>query len=256
MKTTMTTEARVFAHQRGQSTVEFAVLALVLVPLLLIVPLLGKYLDLAQTTAVASRYAAFEGTVRHSSSTAGWKPEAALADEVRRRFFSASDAPVKSADVAGDFAAHRNPLWHDNRGDPLLPAFAGNVGVSATSASLSQPFGAFHASAFGLSHGNLHTGRVTVRPAAVAGLQPFDALGLSISRSTTVLVDPWAAGGPDQVATSITRDGWNLIGPFPYRPLETVVNAIELAIQLIPLEGNLPKVGRIEPDRVPLDRFK
>jgi len=34
-------------RQRGQSTVEFVVLALVLVPLVLIVPLLGKYMDIA-----------------------------------------------------------------------------------------------------------------------------------------------------------------------------------------------------------------
>ena len=40
----------------GQSTVEFLVLALVLVPLFLIVPLLGKQLDIAQTAASASRY--------------------------------------------------------------------------------------------------------------------------------------------------------------------------------------------------------
>lgn len=44
------------ARQRGQSTIEFVVLALVLVPLMLIVPLVGKYMDIAQTTAVASRY--------------------------------------------------------------------------------------------------------------------------------------------------------------------------------------------------------
>jgi len=33
-------------RQRGQSTVEFVVLSLVMVPLLLIVPLLGKYMDI------------------------------------------------------------------------------------------------------------------------------------------------------------------------------------------------------------------
>ncbi|MHB1372375.1 MAG: hypothetical protein ACYCWL_00630 [Thauera sp.] len=96
---------------QGQSTVEFLLLALVLLPLFLIVPLLGKQLDIAQTAASASRYVAFEGTVRHGSSLQPWKSDAELADEVRRRFFSVSTAPVKTGDVAGDFAAHRNPLW-------------------------------------------------------------------------------------------------------------------------------------------------
>ena len=68
--------------QTGQSTVEFIVVSLVLVPLFLIVPLLGKYIDLAQTTLVASRYVAFEGTVHHSSSLSGWKTDAELATEV------------------------------------------------------------------------------------------------------------------------------------------------------------------------------
>ena len=79
--------------QRGQSTVELVVLSFVLIPLLLIVPLVGKYMDIAQTTAEASRYTAFEGTVRHSSSTDGWKSDADLATEVRRRFFSNSEMP-------------------------------------------------------------------------------------------------------------------------------------------------------------------
>ncbi len=82
-------------RMRGQSTVEFLVLALVLLPLFLIVPLLGKQLDIAQTAASASRYVAFEGTVRHGSSLQPWTADAQLADEVRRRFFSTSSAAVK-----------------------------------------------------------------------------------------------------------------------------------------------------------------
>ena len=73
------------AHrQHGQSTVEFLVLALVLLPLFLIVPLLGKQLDIAQTAASASRYVAFEGVVHHGSSLQPWKSDAQLADEVAR----------------------------------------------------------------------------------------------------------------------------------------------------------------------------
>lgn len=114
-----TTERRA-GRQRGQSTVEFVVLALALVPLLLIVPLLGKYMDIAQTAAMASRYVAFEGSWRHGSSKDDWKTDPELAREVRRRFFSNSDAPIKTDDTAGDFNAHRNTLWFDHRGAPLL----------------------------------------------------------------------------------------------------------------------------------------
>ena len=246
------------SRQHGQSTVEFVVLSLVLVPLLLAVALIGKYMDLAQTAAVASRYAAFEATVRHASANGGWKSDAELAMEVRRRFFSNSDAPVKTGDAAGDFNAHRNTLWFDHRGDPLLPKFVDNVGVKTERATVAQPFGAFYADALRLPRDNLYTGRVTVAVADVAGFQPFDALKLSIKRSTTVLVDSWAARGPDMIEDKIKRDGANPLGPFPYKPLEILGGnpVVDLALTLFEYGAPPPDIGRIVPDRVPADRRK
>jgi len=240
---------------RGQSTVEFLVLALVLVPLFLIVPLVGKYLDLAQTTAVASRYVAFEGMVHHGSSLHPWKSDTALADEVRRRFFSNSDAPIKTGDIAGDFNAHRNPLWSDHRFAPLLPSFASNVAVNTERQSLSQPLGAMFASNLGLDMRNLHTGTVRVDVADIAELTPFDALGLSMERHTVVLVDGWGASGPGAVRSAIRNDGWNPLGPFPYRPLELLVTPIRPFVAV--LEGaSPPNIGRVDPDYVPADRIR
>jgi hypothetical protein len=241
-------------RQRGQSTVEFVVLSLVMVPLLLIVPLLGKYMDIAQTTAEASRYTAFEGTVRHSSSTAGWKSDSELATEVRRRFFSNSDAPIKTNDVAGDFNAHRNTLWFDHRGNPLLQDFAKNVGVETQKDSLSQPFGAL-AGNFNLPQRNLYTGRVTVQVANIAGLLPFDSIGLSMTRGTTVLVDPWAASGPDQVTAKV--QGAGLL--FPYQPLDVIAQPLAVlmsnpVLAILGTDTTPPEVGRVDPDRVPQDR--
>lgn len=244
--------------QRGQSTVEFVVLALVLVPLLLAVPLVGKYLDLAQTAAVAGRYAAFEGAVRHSSASGGWKTDAELAMEVRRRFFSNSDAPVKTGDAAGDFNAHRNTLWFDHRGDPLLPKFVTSVGVKTSREPLAQPFGALYAQAFDLAQDNLYSGRVTVAVADIAGFEPFDTLGLSISRATTVLADPWAASRPGRIEQRIRSDGWDPLGSFPYQPLEALGGnpVVDLALTLFEYGAPPPDIGRVEPDRVPSDRLK
>jgi hypothetical protein len=50
-------------NQSGQSLAEFSVALVVLVPLLLIVPLLGKYIDMNQAALQASRYVAWEKTV-------------------------------------------------------------------------------------------------------------------------------------------------------------------------------------------------
>ncbi len=246
------------SRQRGQSTVEFVVLAFVLVPLLLAVPLIGKYMDIAQTAAVASRYAVFEGTVRHSSATDGWKTDAGLAMEVRRRFFSNTDAPVKTGDAAGDFNAHRNTLWFDHRGDPLLPKFVDNVGVKTTRESTAQPFGAFYAASLGLPSENLYTGQVIVNVADIAGFQPFDKLKLSIDRSTTVLADSWTASGPGMVEEKIKKDGFNPLGPFPYKPLEVLGGnpVVDLAFTLFEYGAPPPDIGRVEPDRVHADRLK
>lgn len=240
--------------QRGQSTVEFVVLSLVMVPLLLIVPLLGKYMDIAQTTAVASRYTAFEGTVRHSSSTDGWKSDAELAQEVRRRFFSNSDAPIKTNDTAGNFNAHRNTLWFDHHGTPLLADFVKNVGVQTKKDTLSQPFGAL-ASSFKLPQDNLYTGQVTANIDDISNLKPFDAIGLSVVRHTTVLVDPWAASGPAQVTAKIQGAGML----FPYQPLEVIATPLGILMSnplmaILGTENTPPEVGRVNPDQVPADR--
>lgn len=240
---------------RGQSTVELLVLSLVLLPLFLIVPLLGKQLDIAQAAASASRYIAFEGMVRHGSSLQPWKSDAQLADEVRRRFFSTSDAPVKTDDLAGDFSAHRNPLWTDHRGDPLLPAFAANLGAVSQRAALTQPVGAVFASGMGLDTDNLHAGTVRVAVADVAALEPFDALGLRIQRHTTVLVDSWSASGPEGVRAVLRRDRWNPAGHFPFGPLDAVISPLRPFAAV--LEGSqLPEIGRVDPDVVPEDRIR
>lgn len=243
-------------RQRGQSTVEFVTLSFVMVPLLLIVPLLGKYMDIAQTTAVASRYTAFEGTVHHSSSAGGWKSDAQLAQEVRRRFFSNSDAPIKTNDTAGNFNAHRNTLWFDYHGTPLLSDFTKNVGVKTKPETLSQPFGAL-ASSFKLPQANLYTGQVNVNidNLVTDSLKPFNSIGLSISRSTTLLVDPWAASGPNQIRDKVQDLG--LL--FPYKPLEVIAAPLGLLMSnpvmaILGTENTPPKVGIVGPDQVPKDR--
>lgn len=242
-------------RQRGQSTVEFLVLALVLLPLFLIVPLLGKQLDIAQTAASASRYVAFEGVVHHGSSLQPWKSDAQLADEVRRRFFSTSAAPVKSADLASDSAEHRNPLWTDHRGEALLTVFDTHIDVSSRREALVQPLGAVFASGMGLDTDTLHTGAVRIALADVAGLAPFDALGLSIERHTTLLVNPWSASGPAAVRAALRRERWNIAGPFPFGALEVFAAPLKLIPRV--LDGaRLPDIGRVDPDIVPEDRIR
>jgi Flp pilus assembly protein TadG len=237
-----------FSRQRGQSTVEFVVVALVLTPLIISLLLLGKYLDLMNTTEQASRYVAFEGSTRNSSSS--WKTDTELAAEVRRRFFSTSDAPVKTGDIAGDFSAHRNPLWTDHAGRPLLDNFTQNVGVQTQISSRSAIAAASPiANSLNLPSQNWYTGTVTVRPNNIPEFEPFDRLNLNVSRRTVLLADSWAARGPTQVRRSI--EGSTVL--YPARLVQPIIDAV----------GTLPtlvydpalRLGEFDWDVVPCDRL-
>jgi len=235
--------------QRGQSTVEFVVLALVLTPLFIAVPLVGKYIDLMNATEAASRYVAFEAMARNSATS--WKTDAELAAEVRRRFFSNSGAPIKTGDVAGDFAAHRNPMWTDHTGRPFLARFADDVGVRTQIESRNAlAFDMGIAGAMGLSERNWYTASVTVRTAAIPEFAPFDAAGLSITRRTVLLTDAWTARDAAQVRSRI-EDG----APWTYPPRE--LRELFDVIGTVPATIYDPRMrmGDHDWDVVPCDRL-
>jgi len=226
------------------------VLALVLVPLFIVIPLLGKYLDIWQTTEVASRYVAFEAITRNTSNS--WKTDAELGMEVRRRFFSNSNAPIKTGDGAGNVLPHRNPLWTDARGNPLLAQFESAVQVNTKDNFRAAPEAtAFFGPLLGLPDHNWYEGAVTVKVANIANFRPFDNINLIATRRTALLVDSWTAKNFHQVRSAIENGG-----P-PVYPLET----FKLIVELI---GTLPqalfdpplKVGELEWDVVPCDRLK
>lgn len=118
--------------QRGQALTEFTVAAgFVLIPTFLLIPLLGKYIDVQHSTIQAARYQAWEYTAWHASDgrPGGYKETrpypvkspAALKKEARRRFFSDPALHLSEEDrETGWQAKHRNVLWRDHRGTPLL----------------------------------------------------------------------------------------------------------------------------------------
>jgi Flp pilus assembly protein TadG len=235
-------------HQRGQSTVEFIVIAIVLVPLLISVTLMGKYLDLMNATEQASRYVAFEGTTRNSSNS--WKSDAELAAEVRRRFFTTSNAPIKTNDTAGDFAAHRNPLWTDHTGRPFLDNFAQDVGVQTIIANRNAiPAAGFVADALNLPSANWYTGAVTVQPANVPEFRPFDNINLSITRRTVLLADPWTANNAAQIRQRIQNAGV----VYPLGQVDGVFNALGQIPRIVNDPGL--RLGNFDWDIVPCDRL-
>lgn len=135
-----------FKHLSGQAMTETLITAvLVLIPLLLLIPLLGKYIDIKHATIQSARYQAWEYTVWFSSDderdaplsnaerSTGFvdgagnsldnisKTTAQVQIEARRRFFSETESPITNGDKTGAWSKdERNRLWTDHRGTSLV----------------------------------------------------------------------------------------------------------------------------------------
>jgi len=110
--------------------------SMVLVPLLLLIPLLGKYIDIKHSTIQAARYEAWEYTVWYNGTNNGQsddrpdgypntQPVKSLTQtqmESRRRFFSDISLPIANDDKTVGWRSdpgERNPLWMDHEGNML-----------------------------------------------------------------------------------------------------------------------------------------
>ncbi len=122
----MTLTAR---YQQGQAVTEFLIAAVfILVPLFLIVPLLGKYIDIKQAAIQNARYLAWEYTVWSgddersmagikTSQSAGKKKFKTTIREGNNYFFG---DPAASSYGKSDTSLRLNPLWKDHHGISLL----------------------------------------------------------------------------------------------------------------------------------------
>jgi len=110
------------SSQNGQAMVEFNVTAVfLLVPLFILIPLLGKYIDMKHSSIQAARYMAWERTVwfenaPKNTSTAAVKSATGIKSEVTSRFlgriYSDDDDNLDDDEI--------NLLWKDNAGRYLV----------------------------------------------------------------------------------------------------------------------------------------
>ncbi len=106
--------------QSGQAITEFNVTAaFLLVPLFIMIPLLGKYIDMKHSSVQAARYMAWERTVwfedktkPQNTSTAQVKSQNQLVKETQQRIFS---GVTEDSLAGGDL----NILWND-RGNSII----------------------------------------------------------------------------------------------------------------------------------------
>lgn len=240
-----------FANRQsgGQSLTEFAVVLVVLVPLLLMVPLLGKYSDMNQAALEASRYVAWEKTVDPGKS------DAKLADEVRLRYFGESKKAVKSSDVPQESDADRNAFWVTHAGSRLLDTFQ-DVTVKTAHSTPSSVAGVLSqaGSWFELSSDNLYRADIGVKVADVPDLKPLDNIKLNIARYNVILADAWDAGSPANEETRVKHPlavPTNALDEGVLGAVTAVLNAGGSVLE--PAFKDL-EFGYVKPDVVPADR--
>lgn len=128
--------------QGGQAMTEFVIAAaFVMVPLFIIVPVIGKYIDMKQASIQAARYASWEYTANYvdlrdqpggfsgiSSGLLPKKSQSQVINEARQRFLSDTSLPINSLeDKNGYDDGNRNPLWTYHNGLPMYTGGSGEV---------------------------------------------------------------------------------------------------------------------------------
>jgi hypothetical protein len=245
---------------RGQALTEFLVITLVLIPLFLLLPVIGKYQDISHASQMASRYAAFDAVVRNNGNNSEKSP-AQLQNELRQRYFGRAQAGIRSAPESGTAL---KDYWNDPFGNPLI----------RNPADIALSFGASHgdrhadgyarasdnqlfplASLAGLSTNGIYRANVAVRlanlPQGVRSIEPFDQLDLTIERHASVLPDAWTAASPVQAEQRFGRMA-PINEVMPEALISLAIEYVDLGKVDAPHFGNLPAWR----DVVPQDRLQ
>lgn len=205
--------ARGPAGQRGQALTEMAILAVVLVPLFLLIPLLGKYAHLQQNAQQAARAAAWEATVVRDYEMAGLDRAAQQARLIERHFGDAQ-LPISTQlpqRDQGDLELGGS-MYNTHSDQALLETedivlqeyqFEDQPGLTNTITGMFPDWlpGSFPPSRNGLVTASLELNPKNLRyadgsPASdTLNLAPFDAIDLQFRASHTLLADAWGAAG-------------------------------------------------------------
>lgn len=261
------------------------VASLVLVPLFLAIPLLGKYLDVRAAAVQTSRYAAWERTVWFGGDAASsigwfgvdhkWDAISKTDDQIRREIGvrqlseTSTDAFSSSDRSASSFKGGSKALWQDRTGQQLLANYSdiqntvGNNQAPGTLNVILDPIANFASTLgpFVLEMNGEYAARVTIK---IKDLDTDHFLAKSSTSNFTeanvLLANGWSANGPDNPAkTSVKQQAKGLV---PTSIFAAEVEGVKImdyilgALSVILPEASKLEPGKIEPDNVPADRLK
>ena len=259
---------------KGNALTEFAVLAAVMVPALASMPLLGKLAEVNQSTAQASRYAAWERTVSDSSQ----KSDTQLATEVRNRFYASPNILLESN--VGLITGSQNNFWGvfpDQNGAHVSLVSYSNNAITVTTKNNSIP----NAPAALLSEGIVKIGdamsglisdsdwdlegkgfyvaevssSISTNSALVKGKDCSNddstIIFSCVRRHNAIFVDTWHSGSVNQTEERVR----SLMPGAVFKPIG---NGIAL-LGHVPIFKELKRLkdvfGEVKPDVLPLDRY-
>jgi hypothetical protein len=278
-----------YAKARGQAMVELVIVAaLVLVPLFLAIPLLGKYLDIRAAAVQSARYAAWERTVWFGGASAtslGWfgvsrrwqaneKTDDQIRKEIGVRHLSetgSTDAFTSSDRTATGYKnGATRTIWQDRSGATLLPAYNSAMGntvsnslAPGTMSLVLDPIANFASTLgpFVLEMNGEYAAKVTINVKEIE-YEHFLAknTNLAFSETNVLLANGWSANGPtDPAKTSVKQQVKGLV-PFSIFTAEVfgvnIMSYIQTATSIFLPEATKLELGKIEPDKVPADRVK
>lgn len=247
-----------YRKSTGQATAETLVSMLALVPLFILIPYIGKYLDVKSKTVEANRYASWERT-NFSDPGAAWgggensRSDDQIARDVAQRFLG---DPRSAILTNGTGPVTENPLWRDHLGGSLV-ASAGPLsnGVNINEGDAPVPRGpAVNLLTSGFSIGPLDVGldlnkrsfisngvSVPVVPlpnfsrrGAAISIEPPEVPGITFSQSGSILTDPWAPTSEENFADRI--DGLTID-----EPLQFIVNPGTAIFGIFPFTEGIRK---------------
>lgn len=251
---------------RGQALTEMAVMAALLVPLFLLIPVVAKYGHIQQMAQQAARNAAWEASV---SSNYALPSSAQSERKALDRNFALADAKIRSNVPAGN--------GNGEFGDAMLGTFsgrkllerdnlhiqrmseAGSPGRMDDALAVLPRVGKFPPNSNGYVTSEV---RLNIRDLKLANgsparyLEPFDNLNLVLDRKQTLLVDAWNASGPRTGARSVVSTIKPLAPTSNLSGLDKVLDMFK-PLEFLPVIGAIGKIelGTVEPDIVPADKL-
>lgn len=265
-----------YKNQRGQAMAEFVIVAvLVLVPLYLLIPVLGKYIDMKSAAVVGARYAAWERTVFYAGPAASvdWpgveKTDAEIRNEVRQRVFSQGTTIANGDKGATNWGGGGyRASWVNRDGSGMLPDY--NAVTHATQNDDSPGIAndvlnlivtvADALGPFTLEMKGLYSAEVAVSANTLPINFSFDSEitkafnpgKLTFSDRSVVLANGWSAKGSEHVKSQ--TQGLTPTGVFQTPVGNVIFKLIQAVVGIAMPEIWLLELGKIEPDVVPEDR--